>query len=242
MNAAAEVAETVVAVVPVTQVDEQQLTREVTDIEFRAGAFTIHTEEDYSRAGEFGRELKQQSARVKEFFGPMKDSAYKAHRAICDREKAMLKPLENAEKIIKKTMSAYIQEQELKRREQEEAMRRAAEAERERKLEEAAALESAGDNEGAELAMTEAVVMDTAAASASYFVPAAPKPKVAGVSTAKDWEILCIDESNVPVMFSGVNIRPVDRSAVMRLIRASKGTINIPGVAYKEVAKMSFRR
>ena len=237
MNEAA--VETVVAVVPQVQDEEQTLAKEVTDIEFRAESFLIQTEEEYSAAGEFGKELKKKSAAVTAFFKPMKDNAYQAHRAICEREKAMLAPLQNAEKIIKRSMSAYVQEQERKRREAEEAMRRAAEAERERMLAEAAARDAAGDTQGAEEAFSEAVVMDEAT---RYTAPAAPSPKVAGVSTSKDWEIDEIVDAAVPVEWSGMELRPVDRAAVMRLIRASKGSIKIPGVSYHEVAKMSFRR
>lgn len=232
--------ESIVAVMPELEpVDEQQLTQEVTDIEFRAESFVIQTPEDYEAAGEFGKLLKQKAAEVTGFFKPMKDSAYQAHKAVCDREKAMLTPLKNAEKIVKKTMGDYLMEQERIRREAEEAARRAAEEERERKLKEAMALEAAGDKEGAEAAVEEAVVMDEAT---GYSVPAPVKPKVSGVSTSKDWEITSIDTAKVPVNFSGMELRPVDQAAVMRLIRASKGSIAIPGIAYREVAKMSFRR
>ena len=232
--------ESIVAVMPELEpVDEQQLTQEVTDIEFRAESFVIQTPEDYDAAGEFGKLLKRKAADVTGFFKPMKDSAYQAHKAVCDREKAMLTPLKNAEKIVKKTMGDYLMEQERIRREAEEAARRAAEEERERKLKEAMALEAAGDKEGAEAAVEEAVVMDEAT---GYSVPAPVKSKVSGVSTSKDWEITNIDTAKVPVNFSGMELRPVDQAAVIRLIRASKGSIAIPGIAYREVAKMSFRR
>ena len=232
--------ESIVAVMPELEpVDEQQLTQEVTDIEFRAESFVIQTPEDYEAAGEFGKLLKRKAAEVTGFFKPMKDSAYQAHKAVCDREKAMLTPLKNAEKIVKKTMGDYLMEQERIRREAEEAARRAAEEERERKLKEAMALEAAGDKEGAEAAVEEAVVMDEAT---GYSVPASVKPKVSGVSTSKDWEITSIDTAKVPVNFSGMELRPVDQAAVIRLIRASKGSIAIPGIAYREVAKMNFRR
>lgn len=231
--------ESVVAVVPETELNEQELTQQVTDIEFQAESFIIQTDDDYAAAGEFGKLLKQKAAEVTTFFKPMKDSAYQAHRAVCDREKAMLTPLKNAEAAIKKTMGEYLMEQERKRREAEEAARRAAEEERERKLREAAALEAAGDKAGAEAAMTEAVVMDEAA---NYSAPAISKPKVSGVSASKDWEITGIDPKTVPLVFSGVELRPVDQAAVMRLIRASKGKIEIPGISYREVSKMSFRR
>ena len=227
--------ETMVATVPQAEiVDEQQLSRDVTDIEFQAESLVIQTDEDYAFAGEFGKMLKKKASQVTTFFKPMKDSAYQAHKAVCDREKAMLTPLRNAEKTIKQVMSAYIAEQERKRREAEEAARRAAEAERERKIQEAATLE-----DGAEAAFEEAAIMDDAASYA--VVPAAATPKVSGVSTSKDWEIVEIDPKAVPLAVAGIELRPVDQAAVMRLIRASKGQIEIPGITYRQVAKMSFR-
>ncbi len=233
-------AEILVAQIPQSgSMDEEQLNREITDIEFQAEALTIESDDDYAFAGEFGKLLKQKAAQVTTFFKPMKDSAYQAHKAICDREKTMLTPLRNAEKTVKRTMGDYLMEQERKRKAEEEAARKAAAAERERKLSEATELESAGDVAGAETAMAEAMVMDDAAA---YSVSASANPKVSGVSTSKDWEITEINPNMVPVALAGVEIRPVDQAAVMRLIRASKGTIEIPGISYKQVAKMSFRR
>lgn len=220
--------------------NEQELGQQVTDIEVRAEVFVVKNDDDYAAAAEFGKMLKQKAKQVTDFFKPMKDQAHQTHKSICDREKSMLTPLRNAEKIIKQSMGEYSLEQERKRREVEEAARKAAEAERERKLAEAAALEEAGDQEGAAEAMVEAEIMDNAATMDAVAAPA--KPKVSGVSTTKDWEIENIDSSSVPVEIAGVEIRPVDKAAVMRLIRASKGKIQIPGITYKEVAKMSFRR
>ena len=86
--------------------------------------------------------------------------------------------------------------------------------------------------------MEEAEIID----SATVAVPTSPSKKVKGVSSSKDWEIVSIDESKVPVDVAGTVIRPVDSGAIMRLVRASKGSIRIPGVTYKEIVKMSVRR
>lgn len=235
--------ETTVAVMEAEVVDvtkrEMNLSKQVTEIEFQAGAITIDSEEDYQEAANFGRMLKQRTADVKDFWKPMKDAAHKAHAEICSKEKAMLQPLTNAEKILKQTMGTYVAEQERKRIEAEEAARRAAQAEVDRKVQEAIDLDAAGDTEAAEMAMMEAEVMDDMSESVAV---AAQKPKAAGVATSKDWEITGIDASVVPTNFAGVEIRPVDTAAVMRLIRASKGSIQIPGVTYKEVAKIAFRK
>lgn len=236
-----EATESVVATVAVPEgaTKEAEIKQEVSQVEIRAKEMIISTDEDYEKAAEFGRQIKEKAKVVTDFFKPMKDSAYQAHKAVCDREKTMLSPLQNAEKTLKKAMADYHQEKERKRLELEEQMRREAEAERERKLNEAAALEEAGKTEEAEAALMDAQVTETVAARATVVMEA---PKAKGVSSSKDWEIESIDHDKVPVNFSGVEIRPVDEKAIMRLIRASKGSIQIPGIRYKETLKMSIRR
>ena len=232
--------EVTVAVIPdMTQETEQGLTEVVESMEEYAGGLNIQTEADFKKAGEFGRTLKQKMSEVTDFFKPMKDSAYKAHRQVCDREKAMLAPLKNAETALKKAMRRYTDMVEEARRKEEAERQEAARREAEAKLAEAVELEKAGNNEAAEEAFVEASVMDEATA---YVVPAPVKPKANGVSTSKDWEIVEIQADKVPVSINGTEIRPVDRAAVMRLIRSSKGQVKIPGIVYKETSKFSFRR
>ncbi len=235
------VKEEVVAVLPVLEAapGEQELSKSITAIEFQAESIVITTDEEYQQAAEFGRMLKQKSSEVKEFFKPMKDQANKAHKAVCDREKLMLTPLTNAEGILKRTMGDYALEQERKRKALEEQLRRQAREEADRKLAEAIAAEESGDKERANDAMVDAQLMDQASRGSSIVID---RPKAEGVSMAKDWEITDIDQSSVPLAIQGVQIRPVDTAAVVRLIRASKGSIQIPGIHYREVAKMSFRK
>lgn len=235
--------ETMVAVIDGVAFDQQEkelaLSEQVTEIEFQAGAITIDTDDDYQSAAVFGRMLKQRTNDVKEFWRPMKEAAHKAHAEICTKEKAMLQPLANAEKILKQTMGAYVAEQERKRREAEEAARKAAQEEADRKMAEAIELEEKGDTAASEAAIEEAEIMDNAASTVSV---ASTKPKASGVTTKKDWEIVSIDSGKVPTSFMGVEIRPVDTSAVMRLIRMSKGQVSIPGIQFKETVQMSFRK
>lgn len=236
-----EVTEAVVAKIetPAELVREEELQQSNSLVERRAKELKILTNEDYEKAAEFGQKIKIQAKVVTDFFKPMKDSAYKAHKAVCDREKAMLKPLQEAERILKGSIAAYQKEQERKKRELEERMRLEAEAERDKKLSEAAAAEEAGNLAEAEMALAEAQMVETVAASTTVVMNT---PKTKGIGTAKDWEIESIDREKVPVVFSGVEIRPVDEKAIMRLIRATKGSIQIPGIKYKETAKVSIRR
>ena len=224
---------------PAATVQEQEMVQEVTAVEQRAGAIVIRNNDDYAQAAEFGKLIKQKAAQITEFFAPMKKAAHDAHANICAREKVSLAPLVQAERLVKKVMGEYVMEQERKRREAEEAARKAAQEEADRKLAEAIACESNGDKGAADRAMEEAEIMQDASRN---IVIGAQAPKAGGVSSGVDWEIVGIDDSKVPVEMQGMVIRPIDKAMVIRLIRASKGKIKIPGIEYKEVAKLSFRK
>ena len=169
----------------------------------------------------------------------MKKAAHDAHKQVCDREKQMLTPLVNAEKIIKKAMGTWALEQERKRKEEEERLRKLAEEEANRLLQQAIEADASGNHDAANAAMENASVIEQAGRTIALDVE---KPKVDGVSTSTDWEIESIDASLVPIAIAGMEIRPVDEAAVKRLIKASKGKIEIPGVKYKEVVRMSFKK
>lgn len=235
-----EITEEVIATVelPKEADKESKIQQEVSQVELRAKEMVISTESEYQKAAEFGKKIKNKAVFVTDFFKPMKDSAYQAHRAVCDREKEMLKPLQDAEKTLKKAMTVYLQEQERKRLELEEKMRKEAEAEKERKLNEAIELEAQGKTEEAEAAVMDAQFTENAGKGTVVMAT----PKVSGVSNSKDWEIESIERDKVPTSIIGAEIRPVDEKAVLRLIRASKGTIEIPGIIYKETLKVSIRR
>jgi len=241
-NATTPERESVVAVLPdqpKTRDAELSLSRNVSTIEFEALACAIGSDGDYAAAAEFGRKVKQAASDVAEFFKPMKDAAYRAHKEVCEREKAMLLPLSRSEAAIKKAMGAYSQKKERERLAAEAEARRIAREEAERKLAAAAALEASGDVAAADSALTEALAADSI--SGCVYIPVAP-PKADGVSAAKDWEVTSIDAAAVPVELNGFVLRPVDEKAVLRLIRASKGAARIPGVEYAEISKISIRK
>ena len=217
---------------------EADLDREVTSIEQAASSFVIANDIDYASAGDFTKNVKSVQKKVEEYWEPMRESTYKAYKAVTDHKKEMLDPLKNAEKIMKKKMGDYNMLQEKRRREQEEKLRRLAQEELDKKLAEAARAEAEGNVFDAEFAMAEAEVLDNLAQTAT--VTAKPL-KTKGVSTTKAWAIKNIDLSKLPVEFAGVLIRPADEKAIMQLIKATKGKIQIPGVEYEETVSISVR-
>lgn len=218
---------------------EQQMTTVVTGLEAAANNLIIDSDERYNQATAFLQRIKAQQQTVTDFFEPLRKTTKAAYDSVLARRKDMATPLDKAEKVIKSKMGAYHLEVERKRRQEEERLRRLAEAEREKAFAAAVAAEAQGDMLGAEMALAEAEVMDDAAAVATVHLDA---PKAKGISTRKGWEITGIDPDKVPVAINGVVIRPVDEKAVMALIKASKGTVQIPGITYRETAIISAKR
>ncbi len=219
-------------------VEEKKLDKEVSAVEQKAADVRVTDDEGYSEAAELVKTVKQMQKRVKEYWEPLRVSTKKAYDDVLGHKKEMLDPLEKAEKIIKGKMTDYSMEQERKRKEQEAVMKRLAQQEVERKLAESIEAEDAGDYAAAEFAMAEAEVMDNVALSGSV---QAHIPKADGVSQSKNWKITEIDDSQVPVNFCGMELRPIDEKAVLALIKASKGTIQIPGVKYEKSITISVR-
>lgn len=217
---------------------EQVMGQEISRIEQAAYTVVIASDADYEKAGVLLTGIKAQQKTVKEFFEPLRKTTKAAYDSVLSRRKDMTDPLDKAEKAIKAKMGAYQQEVERRRREQEERLRKAAEAERERAFAAAVTAEASGDALGAEMAMMDAEVMDDAASVVTVHTVA---PKAKGISTCTGYEITGIDPDKVPVSIAGMVIRPVDEKAVMALIKASKGNIQIPGITYRETTIISAR-
>ncbi len=209
---------------------EALLEKEVTTVEKQASAIVIQNDEDMVRAKQFVANVKSVAKRVEEFWKPLWDASYRAYKTVMDRKKSMIDPLTNAEKTAKAKISQYVAEQERKRKEEAERIRKLAQEEMNRKLEEAAQAESNGDAVGAEYAMAEAEAYE----SASLAKIPVQATKVEGMQQRKTWEIDSIDLSKLPCEFAGVMLRPADEKAILNLIKATKGQIAIPGVKHKE--------
>lgn len=213
-------------------VDEKELGKEVSAVEKLANSLVITNDIEYSMAGEYTKQVKNMRKKVTDYWEPMRISTYNAYKAVTDHKKQMVDPLDRAERILKGKISGYIAMKEKERRAREEEARRQAQAEIERKLREAAEADKNEKAAEAESAMAQAEVIEHIAQN--IYVPKQETPKVSGISKSVTWKITNIDPTKVPVNFGGVEIRPVDERAVMALIKASKGKIQIPGITFEE--------
>lgn len=216
--------------------DEQAIKERALTVVEASKAITITNEQDYTTAAEFLKQVKSSGNAVKEFFRDMKVQAAAAHKAICDKEKSYLNPLSEAESHIKRLMSAYVMEQGRIRREKEAELRRKQEEVARKAADEAAKLEAQGKKEEAEATLDMAVQIENLKP-----VVELARPKIQGVAYAVDYDVEVVSAALVPVNIMGVELRPVDLSAVKRIVKAAKGKVQIPGIRITETKSMRVR-
>jgi hypothetical protein len=207
----------------------------------RANALTISDVASHEIAQRALLSIAQTRERIVATWKPMKDAAFKAHRAVCDKEKELLAPLEAADKQLRTRIGAYTYQQLLLAQAEDERKRKIAEAEaRERAQREteeqalAAAEELAqmGDLEGAE-----AVLEAPPPVMPRYDqMPAPTKIEVAsvdGVSGSIDYEITITDMNAIPREYC-VFDKDKTITNLRRIVRQAGGRVQIAGVAIRE--------
>ena len=125
-----------------------------------ARSMVIKDAPSYEAASKFLIEIKRRARQVADYWKPAKDMAKAAHQEICDREKAMLNPLSDAEMAIKGNMGTYLAAEQKKRLAAEAEARRQQQEERDRLLAEAVKSEKTGDAVGVEMNMAMAGMVE----------------------------------------------------------------------------------
>ncbi len=217
------------------------LEKRVADGVADASAIVIRDQGSLTLANGKTRLLKALIQEIDETFKPIHD-AQKATAALTketwDRFRV---PPDKEYRRIKSDIGNFLIEQDRLKREAEhrawqaeqEKIKAEAEAKRvaEEALKKAAALEAKGQNDKAEQVLNKAAAQETKIAetikinSAAAAAPIPPPVQTVGISTREDWDIELIDINLVPreyMVFDEVKARKV--------IRASKGSVQIPGV------------
>ena len=213
--------------------NENEIVQESALIVTKADGILVDSPESCEMAVDFIKSIKSVSKKVAEFFAPMKTSAHKAWQAVVSREKEFVLPLETAEKNIRSKISNYNAGVEAHNREIE----RKRIEEEQRLLQERLDIQNALKNEGFQVEESDLPVIS----------PVVVEQKIStripgSLSYRTDYNVMVYDEDKVPIMFEGVEIRPVDIKKLMEIARKSNGNANIPGVAFEIVKKPVVRR
>ena len=201
----------------VSEKPEAKLKNENSMIVSEANSIEITTDADNAEAATFLMKIKGASKKVVEFFAPSKKAASEAHKAICANEKTMLRPLEDAEAIVKRKIRAWLDAQEKLRI---EAERKAAE--------EAAKLQAKADKAMKKGEEEKAQELQLQAAMAVARVDYAPQ-KTAGVHSMKVWRWKVVDETAIPREYLVPN-----EAALNALAKSTRGSMKISGIEFYE--------
>ena len=196
----------------------------------------IESHEDYETAARYLVGIKTRTKQITDYWKGPKQAADAAHKAVVEREKAMLAPLKEAERILRKSMGDYQKAVEKARREQEEAQRRKQQEEVDRLLNQAAEAGASGDAQGEAIGMAMAEMVNDMPAATQMEAPTA-----AGTSVKKAWKARVTDPTAVPAYLNGLELRTINETALNNIARMSKGSAQIPGVEFYQDIQISVR-
>jgi len=197
----------------------------------------VNDQPTLDKANGFLRGVKSLTAKISETFDPQISKAHELHKSLLIEKKKFTSPLEEAERIIKRTIAAYLDEEDRKRRDAEAERARveaAARAEAEKSLKAIEKAEEKGD-----LAKAEAIAQDAANKMAER-IDAAPvipdAPKAAGLALTVTWRFSIQDPTAVPREF----LSP-DEKKIGLYVKALKSDAKIPGVKVWSEKSVSAR-
>lgn len=243
-----------------TQTDDAPLVAQGDSLAAEVSALVVTDDTTFQRAADLSRRLAGWIKNAEEFFTPMKTSAHRTWKAICEREGAVINPKKALKTTLSERMAAYEQEQNRLRLEAEaraqrerEALeaeaRRLAEEERKRLtaevedalLTEAVEADARGDKETAERLLMAPVFIPPVSVAPVFVAPVQVEtPKAAGVSFRTEWSAQLADMKELvkaaaagnPVAMSCLRFDEVRANA---LARSLKDHLTIPGV--KSISK-----
>lgn len=206
----------------------QELEREVTSVPDRAKGMTVTTAEDFVRAGELLKVIKQLRAEVDETFDPIIRKQFEAHREAIGQKKKVEAPLVEAENILKPRISAYLTEQERLRKEAELlAQKRAQEEAEAQQLADAALLDEIGETDLANQMLEQPPVV------APVILPKTT-PKVSGIAMTKRYsaQVISLMELVKAVAAGKVPLMAIQANTVFlgQQARSMKEAMSYPGV------------
>ncbi|OGV45825.1 MAG: hypothetical protein A2017_18160 [Lentisphaerae bacterium GWF2_44_16] len=203
---------------------EIQLQNENSLLVKKAQGIVIASDAENTVAAEFLTSIKGAAKKVKDFFADSKKKAHEAWKAVCGNEAKMLSPLEQAEEIVKKKISAYIETQNRLRFESE---RKAAE--------EAARLQKQADKamKKGDTEMGESLQLEAAMTVAQVaYIP----QKNEGISMRYSWNWEVEDITKIPREYLTVDAGLLDSIAKTQKADANSKPADflrkIPGIKF----------
>ena len=216
--------------------------QQVVPIPLQAKMIVVTDQQTLTQANDFFLTIKALRKRIAETFDPIISAAHKTHQEAITQRKLVEEPLIIAEKYLNGQVTAYHQEVEKKRREEEEIARQKAikeEMERRKKEEEdrlaqAVALEEVGAVEEAQAIVDEVIEENAKPVEVYTPPPETPKVELEGASVKTYWKCEVTDFMKlVKAVANGQapsNCLEANMTVLNGLARSLKSEMRYPGV------------
>jgi hypothetical protein len=224
---------------------------EVLPIPEQAKMIVVRDQPSLSKANDFFLTIKALRKKISQTFDPIIQKAHEAHKEALNQKAIIEAPLVTAERYLNGQVTAYHQEIEKKRREEEEIARQEAvkaemarrKAEEDERTRQAAELEAAGATEEAEALVAETV--EESQKPIEVYVPpvATPKAELEGATVKVYWSAevtnlrdLCraVADGKAPIACVEPNMTVLNAQA-----RALKKEMAIPGIRAVSTSSMA---
>ena len=201
---------------------EAKIKTEGNALVLRAKELKVATAEQFREAAEFKRIIREYRKRVSDFMDPRIDAANKLHKSLTRGKKELDLPAAEAEKIVDAELGRYNADEERKAKEEQARLQAQAKKDQEdAALRQAQSVSEAGDQATADRILDQATEAGTVPA-----VSVAPAtPKVEGLYFVEEYGFVIKDPALVPMEY-----RTIDEKKIGGVVRATKGTVKIPGV------------
>jgi hypothetical protein len=214
------------AMTPVRELETRAIT-----LADQAKALKVVDQESYQTAAERLLAVAALRREIADHHAPLKKAAHDAWQKVIAAEKRLLDPVAEAERIYKLGIADYEAEQRRivaqARAKAEAEARRAAEEARERELEQAEA-------EGADAEEVAAMIAAPLVVAPPRVEPAFQQAK--GVSVATNWrgEVISLDAlvKAIAAGMANTNLVTANGVAINQLARATRGTLQVPGIRF----------
>lgn len=212
------------------QPDEQLQSQALTLAE-QARALRVIDQQSFDLAADKLRGVVALRKEIQGHYKPLKDAANEAHKRICDAERSMLAPVQEAESVLKQSVASY---ETTIRRQREEAERKAREEAERARLEEIEREIEAAEASGASPEEVQTIIETPVVIPTPRVVaPAVQHTPARGVTTVQTFSAEVV---NIMALCRAIadgavsaNLVAPNMSALNQMARAMKNTFNIPG-------------
>ena len=198
-----------------TETKELTIQERVDQLVAEVSALTIENNEQKDTAGEALLKCQRLTKAVKAYFEPERAATHLAYKIVTNTIKKYVDALGKGERAVKQLLADYRQKQEQDRRQEQRRLEdEARKREEERKLQDAI---DSGDDELVDEILDEPIVAPPPMA--------APIEATDGISYVDHWDFEILDPKQVPREYL-----VVDEKKVRGVVKATKGSVQIPGV------------